>query len=57
MPVLALLGMIYGLWEAGTQGMALLGSPLLEKSAAWQPPLSKADLDDTQGGAELSPRL
>lgn len=57
MPVLALLGMIYGLWQAGTQGMALLGSPLLEKSVAWQPPLSKADLDDTQGGAELSPCL
>lgn len=57
MPVIALLGMIYGLWEAGTQGMALLGSPLLEKSVAWQPPLSKADLDDTQGGAELSPCL
>lgn len=37
--------------------MALLGSPLQEKSVAWQPALSKADLDDTQGGAELSPRL
>lgn len=57
MPVLILLGMIYGPWQAGAHGTALLGSPLQEKSAAWHPPLSEGDLDDTRGGAELSLRL